>query len=133
LQQHYSRADFPICGIISNLDGVAYRPIHPIRASVQAFQAWYERGVPYAFVTNNSTKTAAQFAAKLNGMGIPATAAQVFNAHFGGAPVAATALAAGNVSVRGRRATFARGAGAIAPRNCCLTCTRLIRGRFRLR
>ena len=70
MQQHYSRADFPICGIISNLDGVAYRPIHPIRASVQAFQAWYERGVPYAFVTNNSTKTAAQFAAKLNGMGI---------------------------------------------------------------
>jgi 4-nitrophenyl phosphatase len=80
LQQRYSRADFPICNIISNLDGVAYRPIHPIRASVQAFQAWYERGVPYAFVTNNSTKSAAQLAAKLNGMGIPATAAQVFNA-----------------------------------------------------
>jgi 4-nitrophenyl phosphatase len=50
---------------------------HP--SSVQAFRAWRERDVPYAFVTSNSTKSAAQFAAKLNGMGIPATAAQVFN------------------------------------------------------
>jgi 4-nitrophenyl phosphatase len=38
--------------------------------------------VPYAFVTNNSTKSAAQFAAKLSGMGIPATAAQVFRLLF---------------------------------------------------
>jgi 4-nitrophenyl phosphatase len=79
LQQRHSRADFPIRGIISDLDGVAYRDDHPIPASVQAFQAWQEQGVPYAFVTNNSTKSAAQFAAKLSGMGIPATAAQVFN------------------------------------------------------
>jgi len=79
LQQRDSRANRPICGIISDLDGVAYRDHHPIPSSVQAFRAWLERGVPYAFVTNNSTKSAAQFAAKLNGMGTPATAAQVFN------------------------------------------------------
>lgn len=69
----------PIRGIISDLDGVAYRDESPIPGSVRAFRAWHERGVPYAFVTNNSTKSAAQFAAKLNGIGIPATAAQVFN------------------------------------------------------
>src|ERR1700738_3933371 len=68
-----------IRGIISDLDGVAYRGDTAIPSSVQAFRAWQERGVPYAFVTNNSTKSAAQFAAKLSGMGIPATAAQVFN------------------------------------------------------
>jgi 4-nitrophenyl phosphatase len=79
LSQRYSRIDHPINGIISDLDGVAYRDDHPIPGSVQAFRAWHERGVPYAFVTNNSTKSAAQFAAKLSGMGIPATAAQVFN------------------------------------------------------
>jgi len=79
LKRRYSRADHPIKGIISDLDGVAYRDDSPIPASVQAFRAWYERGVPYAFVTNNSTKSAAQFAAKLSGIGIPATAAQVFN------------------------------------------------------
>lgn len=56
-----------------------YRDNDPIPGSVQAFRAWHERGVPYAFVTNNSTKSAAQFATKLSGMGIPATAAQVFN------------------------------------------------------
>jgi 4-nitrophenyl phosphatase len=72
-------ASHPIRGIISDLDGVAYRDETPIAASVRAFRAWHEIGVPYAFVTNNSTKSAAQFAAKLNGIGIPATAPQVFN------------------------------------------------------
>ena len=68
-----------IRGIISDLDGVAYRGEQPIPESVQAFRTWHARGVRYAFVTNNSTKSAAQFAAKLDNMGIPATAAQVFN------------------------------------------------------
>ena len=79
LQRRYLPADHPIKGIISDLDGVAYRDDDPIPGSVQAFRAWHERGVPYAFVTNNSTKSAAQFATKLSGMGIPAIAAQVFN------------------------------------------------------
>jgi 4-nitrophenyl phosphatase len=79
LSQRSSRVDHPINGIISDLDGVAYRDDHPIPDSVRAFRAWHERGIPYAFVTNNSSKSAAQFAAKLSAMGIPATAAQVFN------------------------------------------------------
>jgi len=79
LQRRYLPADHPIKGIISDLDGVAYRDDDPIPGSVQAFRAWHERGVPYAFVTNNSTKSAAQFATKLSDMGIPAIAAQVFN------------------------------------------------------
>jgi 4-nitrophenyl phosphatase len=64
-----------ISRIISDLDSVAYRGEPPIRESVQAFQTWHARGVPYALVTNNSTKSAAQFAAKRENMGIPATAA----------------------------------------------------------
>jgi 4-nitrophenyl phosphatase len=68
-----------ICGVISDLDGVAYRGDEPIADSVAAFRAWQARGVPYAFVTNNSTMTSAQFAAKLGRMGVPATAAQVFS------------------------------------------------------
>jgi 4-nitrophenyl phosphatase len=87
LPQPYSPVEHPINGIISDLDGVVYRDHHPVPGSVQAFRIWHERGVPYAFVTNNSTKSAAQFAAKLSGMGIPATAAQVF-----GTISAATAL-----------------------------------------
>jgi len=69
-----------IRGVISDLDGVLYRGDQPIPDSVEAFQAWHARGVPYAFVTNNATKSAAQFAAKLERMGVPVTAAQVFNA-----------------------------------------------------
>lgn len=68
-----------IRGIISDLDGVAYRGDIAIPSSVRAFRAWHEQGVPYAFVTNNSTKSAAQFATKLTSIGIPAEAGQVFN------------------------------------------------------
>ncbi|WP_262047591.1 HAD-IIA family hydrolase [Bradyrhizobium sp. Bra78] len=68
-----------IRGIISDLDGVAYRGDSAIPSSVRAFRTWHEQGLPYAFVTNNSTKSAAQFAAKLTSIGIPAEARQVFN------------------------------------------------------
>ncbi|WP_431202486.1 HAD-IIA family hydrolase [Bradyrhizobium betae] len=72
--------EFPtIRGIISDLDGVAYRGDTAIPSSVTAFRTWHEQGMPYAFVTNNSTKSAAQFAAKLAGIGIPAEPEQVFN------------------------------------------------------
>lgn len=74
-----------VSAIISDLDGVAYRGGVAIPDAVQAFQAWHRRGLPYAFVTNNATKSAAAFAAKLTAIGVPATAGQIFNA------VAATA------------------------------------------
>jgi 4-nitrophenyl phosphatase len=63
--------------IISDLDGVAYRGDVPIATAVLAFRQWHEQGLPYAFVTNNSTKTTREFADKLNGMGIPATPERV--------------------------------------------------------
>ena len=74
------RGGAPIRGVISDLDGVLYRGSQSIPDSVKAFQTWRARGVPYAFVTNNATKSAAQFAAKLAAMGVPVSAAQVFNA-----------------------------------------------------
>jgi 4-nitrophenyl phosphatase len=79
LSHNEAVASYPIRGIISDLDGVAYRDDDPIASSVRAFRTWHERGVPYAFVTNNSSKSAAQFATKLTGMGIPANAPQIFN------------------------------------------------------
>lgn len=68
-----------IRGIISDLDGVAYRGDTAIPSSVRAFRTWHDWGVPYAFVTNNSTKSDEQFAAKLTSIGIPAEPQQVFN------------------------------------------------------
>jgi len=68
-----------IRGVISDLDGVAYRSTVPIADSVEAFRFWHSQGIPYAFVTNNSSKSSKQFAEKLSRMGIPASAGQVFN------------------------------------------------------
>lgn len=66
--------DWPkLSAIISDLDGVTYRGDDPIESAVDAFQHWHKSGFPYAFVTNNSTKSAEEFADKLNGMGIPAS------------------------------------------------------------
>jgi 4-nitrophenyl phosphatase len=67
-----------IRGVVSDLDGVAYRGDEPIRGSVEAFRRWRDQGVPYAFVTNNSSKSARQFADKLSRIGIAATEEQIF-------------------------------------------------------
>jgi 4-nitrophenyl phosphatase len=69
-----------IRGVISDLDGVAYRGAGAIPTAVRAFRAWHAQNVPYAFVTNNSAKSAAQFACKLEVMGIPVTVEQIFSA-----------------------------------------------------
>ena len=73
-------AETPIRGIISDLDGVVYRGETAIPEAVAAFRTWRREGIPYAFVTNNATKSATQFAAKLERMGVCATQAQVFTA-----------------------------------------------------
>jgi len=66
-----------ISGIISDLDGVTYRGDEPIESAVGVFQRWNDIGLPYAFVTNNSTKSAEEFSVKLNAMGIPADPARI--------------------------------------------------------
>ena len=73
MQTHWPK----ISGIISDLDGVTYRGDEPIESAVRVFQRWNEIGLPYAFVTNNSTKSAEEFSAKLNAMGIPADPARI--------------------------------------------------------
>ena len=74
-----------LLGIISDLDGVVYRGDAPIPDAIRAFRQWHAGGIPYAFVTNNATKSPAQFAAKLGQMGVLAEPAQIFSS------VAATA------------------------------------------
>jgi 4-nitrophenyl phosphatase len=67
-----------ISGIISDLDGVVYRGDNAIPDAVEAFRKWHAEGTPYAFVTNNSSRSANEFAAKLNGMGVQITPDLVF-------------------------------------------------------
>ncbi len=62
-----------VTGIVSDLDGVVYRGKTAIPDAVEAFRAWWAAGIPYCFVTNNSTHTAEDVVAKLNGFGLEAT------------------------------------------------------------
>ncbi|MGC0055710.1 HAD-IIA family hydrolase (plasmid) [Brucella pituitosa] len=57
-------------GVVSDLDGVVYRGKTPIDDAVEVFQTWKARGIPYCFVTNNSTHTAEDVVAKLTSFGL---------------------------------------------------------------
>ena len=60
----------PIRAIISDLDGVIWCGEEPIPEAVDTLRAWSGRGVPLAFVTNNSAHSAEDFAGILNRLGI---------------------------------------------------------------
>ena len=69
-----------ISAVISDLDGVVYRGEEAIPGSVETIREWARRGIPYAFVTNNATKSAEAFAAKIRRLGAPVEATA---SHFG--------------------------------------------------
>ncbi|MGN7292528.1 HAD-IIA family hydrolase [Rhizobium sp. SAFR-030] len=72
-----------IRGIIADLDGVVFRGNTPIESAVQSFAAWREAGIPYCFVTNNSTRTTEEVAAKLSAMGVLTDPSQVISTATG--------------------------------------------------
>jgi 4-nitrophenyl phosphatase len=65
-------------------------------SAVRVFQQWYEAGIQYAFVTNNSTKSPKAFSEKLSGMGIPTRASQVVTSAQEAAEKAANELPKGS-------------------------------------
>ncbi|WDR03243.1 HAD-IIA family hydrolase [Devosia algicola] len=73
--------------VISDLDGVVYRGREAIAGAVETFAAWHERGIPYCFVTNNSTRTADETADKLCGLGVNITPARIVTSAIGTATV----------------------------------------------
>ncbi|MGX5720754.1 HAD-IIA family hydrolase [Shinella zoogloeoides] len=106
-----------IRGVVSDLDGVVYRGKTPIDDAVKAFQAWQAEGIPFCFVTNNSTHTAEDVVSKLVSFGIDVTldnvvtsavtAAQLIRQRFPegtrvfviGAPSLKQAIAAANLEI----------------------------------
>ncbi|ACC76406.1 HAD-IIA family hydrolase [Paraburkholderia caribensis] len=70
-KQMQMRAWPRIRGVVSDLDGVVYRGKQVIEESIEAFQEWRRLGVPFCFVTNNSTHTEADVVKKLADMGLP--------------------------------------------------------------
>lgn len=57
-------------GIISDLDGVVYRGEAPIDDAVAMFRRCQACGIPFCFVTNNSTVTAMQVVERLDRFGL---------------------------------------------------------------
>jgi 4-nitrophenyl phosphatase len=67
----------PIRFLLADLDGVFYRGSETIPGAAE-FVVWLqEHGIGTLFITNNSTRTPAQYVEKLGKMGIPARPAQV--------------------------------------------------------
>jgi 4-nitrophenyl phosphatase len=65
-------------GYLIDLDGTMYRGKERIIQAVEFVKELAKRGIPYLFVTNNSSKTCQQVAKLLIEMGIPATKEHVF-------------------------------------------------------
>ena len=65
-------------GYLIDLDGTMYRGTERIEDACAFVHRLYEKGIPYLFVTNNSSRTPEQVAEKLCTFGIPATKDQVF-------------------------------------------------------
>jgi glycerol-1-phosphatase len=63
--------------LLFDLDGVVYRGDAVIPSAPATIAALGERGMPVAFLTNNSSRTLEQVAAKLAGMGVPARTDQI--------------------------------------------------------
>ncbi|WP_018661824.1 TIGR01457 family HAD-type hydrolase [Heyndrickxia acidiproducens] len=61
-----------------DLDGTMYRGTEKIEEAGDFIQRLKAKGIPYLFVTNNSSRTPAQVAEKLRGFEIPADTEQVF-------------------------------------------------------
>ncbi|RBW71289.1 TIGR01457 family HAD-type hydrolase [Bacillus taeanensis] len=65
-------------GYLIDLDGTMYRGTESIESAVAFVKRLEEEGIPYLFVTNNSSKTPEQVAEHLREFGVPATEEHVF-------------------------------------------------------
>ncbi len=65
-------------GYLIDLDGTMYRGEEQIKEASRFIEVLKEKGIPYLFVTNNSTRKPEQVADKLNRFNIPTTKEQVF-------------------------------------------------------
>lgn len=65
-------------GYLIDLDGTMYRGTEKIEAAGEFIHRLKKKNIPYLFVTNNSSRTPEQVAAKLKDFDIPASPEQIF-------------------------------------------------------
>jgi glycerol 3-phosphatase-2 len=81
--------------VIFDLDGVIYLIDRPIPGAVEAVAALREAGTAVAYATNNASRRAADVAALLSGMGVPAEPDEVLTSAGAAAALLAEELPAG--------------------------------------
>lgn len=94
-------------GVLFDLDGVLYAGPEAVPGAQQALAELRQREIPYAFVTNNASRSAAQVAQHLVQLGIPAEPRQVYGSAPAGVrlmsryvPAPAKVLVTGSDSLR---------------------------------
>ena len=92
-----------IDGLIIDLDGVIWRGRQPIEGSAAAIEALRATGIRVVFLTNEPGSSRNAFAARLTGMGIAATGAEVLTS------AAATARALASLESLPNRSAFVIG------------------------
>jgi 4-nitrophenyl phosphatase len=76
---HQNRPWPDVHALVLDLDGTVYRGDTPIPGALETLARCREAGVPVRFVTNNSTQSREEFAAKLTRMGHPTEPGQIVN------------------------------------------------------
>jgi 3-hydroxyisobutyrate dehydrogenase len=94
-------------GLIVDLDGTVWRGSEPIDGAAEGIAAVRGRGVRVLFLTNEPGSSRSSFAARLTGMGIPATPSDVMTS------AAAAAQAAGSLDGLIRRQALVAGPRAL--------------------
>ena len=71
-------------GILFDLDGVFYVEQQLIPGGVKCLDWLREQGIPYRFVTNNTTLSRINLVAKLQGLGLPVAEQDIVSANYAG-------------------------------------------------
>jgi glycerol-1-phosphatase len=82
--------------VIFDLDGVVYLGDQPVQGAPEALAKLRERGVPVAYATNNASRRAADVAALLASLGVPARPDEVTTSAQASASVLADRLPSGS-------------------------------------
>lgn len=93
-------------GYLIDLDGTMYRGGEKVEAASEFIERLANRGIPYLFVTNNSSKTPEQIAGKLESLGIRASSGQVFTSSMATAEYLSASDQPGKIYAIGEEGLF---------------------------
>jgi HAD superfamily hydrolase (TIGR01458 family) len=71
-------------GVLFDLDGVFYVEQQLISGGIACLDWLREQGIPYRFVTNNTTLSRTNLVAKLQGLGLPVAEHEIISANYAG-------------------------------------------------